>query len=105
MESTPACVGPENSLRAVRVGRNFAAQAMSVGDDGTQLFLRELRCLRIVAQREHTPGGAHLNHIGAVLDDLAHLVLHVLDAVGDAYPSGVPFVGQQVVIAMSAGDA
>src|SRR5581483_4171150 len=50
-------------------------------------------------------GGADLDHVGAVLDDFAHLVLHRLDAVGHALGLMVILEGQQVVVAVSAGDA
>ena len=40
--------------------------------------------LRIVAFGEDAAGRANLDHVSAVLDVLASLVLHVLDAVGHA---------------------
>ena len=86
MESTPASVAQTNALCSVRMRRYLASQTVSVGDDSRQFGLRVLRVLRIVAQRKHAAGSADLDDIGAVLDDLAHLVLHVLDAVGHADP-------------------
>ena len=84
---------------------DLAAEAMCVGDDGAQFLLGVLRVLGIVAQRQDAAGGADLDDVSAVLDDLAHLVLHVFDAVSDADLGGMPLVGQQVVVAMSAGNA
>src|SRR3974390_3148865 len=56
--------------------------------------------------RERTPGGArYLYDTGAVFDDFAHLVLHVLDTVGNSHGGSMPFIGQQVVIAVPTGDA
>ena len=89
----------------MRVRGDLAPQAVRIGHDRLQFRLRKLRVLRIIAQREHAAGGANLDDVGAVLDDLAHLVLHVLDSISDTDFGGVPLVGQQVVIAVSAGDA
>ena len=61
--------------------------------------------LRIVAFREHAAGGADLDQVGAVLDVLADLVLHRGDTVGYAIANLVVLRGQQVVIAVAAGDA
>ena len=78
MESTPASDGPDDSLRAVGVRGDFAAEAMGVGDDRLHLFEGVLRGLRVVALGEHAAGGADLDDVGAVLDDFANLVLHGL---------------------------
>ena len=97
--------GPENALRAVGVRGHLAAQPVGVGDDGLHLFERVLRGLGIVALGEHAAGGADLDEVGAVLDVLAHLVLHGGDAVGHAVAHRVIADGQQVVVAVAAGDA
>ena len=76
---------PENALRAVRVRRDLASQAMRVGDDGFHLFQRVGRSLRIVSVRKHAAGGANLDQVGAVLDDLADFVLHAFHAVGHSF--------------------
>ena len=87
------------------VRRDFAAEAVRIGDDGLHLFQGELRGVRIVTLGKHSASRANLDDVGAILDDLARLVLHVLNAVGNASFGGVKLVGQQVVVAMSAGDA
>ncbi len=96
---------PQNSLGAVGVGRDPAAEAVGVGDDGFHFFDRVLRGAGIVAFGEHAAGGANFDHVRAVLDDLTDFVLHAFHAVGRAVALGVKFVGQQVLVAVSAGDA
>ena len=96
---------PQNALRSVRMGCDLASQAMRVGHDGLHLLQRVLRGLGIVAVRKHAAGGANLDQVGAVLDGLADLVLHAFDAVGHAVGGDVIFEGQQVVVAVPAGDA
>ena len=76
-------------MGSVGVGGDFAAEAVSVGDDGLHFFERVLRGLRIVAEREHAAGGADLDEVGSVLDVLADLVLHSGDAIGHAVADGV----------------
>ncbi len=76
--------GPENALRAVRMRGDLASQAMGVGYDRLQFFQRVGRSLGIVAVRKHAAGGANLDQVGAVLDDLADFVLHAFHAVGHA---------------------
>src|SRR3974390_1544293 len=61
--------------------------------------------LGIIAKRQHAAGGANLDDVRSVLDDLTHLVLHILHAAGDADLRGMPLVRQQVVVPMVAGDA
>src|SRR6185312_371639 len=53
----------------------------------------------------NTARGANLDQIGAVFDDLAHLVLNLLDAVGNAIGGRVILERQEVVVTMSAGNA
>src|SRR5262249_33767174 len=95
---------PGDALRAVSVRGNFSPQAMSVGHNGLHLFQCVLRSAGIVAFGKHATRGADLDHVGAVLDDLAHLVLHSFDTVGGAVGGGVPFIGQQVLVAVTSGD-
>ena len=105
MESTPASVAQRIPCAPWACAATFAAQAMRVGDNGLHLFQGVLRGLRIVALGEHAAGGADLDEVGAVLDVLAHLVLHGGDAVGHAVAHGVIADGQQILIAVAAGDA
>src|SRR5664279_2724268 len=56
------------------------------------------------AQRKHAARRADFYDVSPVLDDLAHFVLHVFDAVGNADLSRVELVRKQVVIAVSAGN-
>src|SRR5579885_3515713 len=95
--------GPKDSLSAMCVRGDFASQAMCVGDDRLHLLKRELRSLRIVSFGEHAAGCADLHHVSAVLDHLARLVLHVLDAVGHAFRNLMIGVRKKIVVAMSAG--
>src|SRR5947199_10847349 len=87
------------------VGGHFAAQAVRVGNDGLHFLQRVLRGARVVALGEHAAGGADLDDVSAVFDDLADFVLHAFNAVGSAIAFGVILVRQQVVVAMAAGDA
>src|SRR6185312_4862348 len=96
---------PKDALGTVGVGRHFAAEAVSVSHDGLHFFQRVLRGLRVIAHGKHASGGADLNQVGAIFDDLAHLVLHGFHAVGYAIVLAVVVVGQQVVVAVAAGDA
>ena len=77
--------GPEDALRSVGVGGDFAAEAVGVGDDGLHLFEGVLAGLRIVALGEDAAGGADLDEVGAVLDVLADLMLDGGDAIGYAF--------------------
>src|SRR5438270_8562732 len=90
--------GPQNPLSTVSMGSYFAAQAMSVGDDGLHLLLGILRCLRIIASGEHSASGANLHDVGAVFDDLSRLVLHSRNAVCGSLRAGVSLERQQVVV-------
>ncbi len=101
----PGLGGPQNALCAVRVRRNLAAQAVSIGDNGFHFFQCVLRGARIVALRQHAARGAYLDDIGAVLDDLADLMLHRLDAVGHSIRLGVVLKRKQIIVAMTARDA
>ena len=53
---------------------------------------------------KHAAGGANLDHISAVFNDLADFVLHAFHAVRRAIGFGVPFVRQQVLVAVASGD-
>jgi hypothetical protein len=97
--------GKEDALRAMRVRGHLAAQAVRIGHHGLQFLEAVLAGLRIVALGQHAAGGAHLDQIGAVLDVLAHVLLHGGDAVGDAFGGGMVFGRQEVVVAVAAGDA
>src|SRR5262249_22797532 len=69
------------------------------------LFEGVLRRLRIVSLRENAASGADLDHVSAVLDVLANLVLDGCDAVGHAVSHLVIADGQKVFVAMAASDA
>src|SRR5581483_9077037 len=47
----------------------------------------------------------YLDHIGAVLDDLPRLVLHTFNSIGSTVAARVIFEGQQIVVAVPAGNA
>src|SRR5271167_664478 len=89
----------------MRMSSNFSPQAMGIGHDGLHLFQGVLRGLRIVASGEHSAGGADLDQIGAVLNVLAHLVLNGGDSVSHSISYSVILVGQQIIVAVPAGDA
>ena len=97
--------GPQNSLRAVRMRCNLAAQAMGIGDKSLYLLQRVLCGLWIVALGEHAAGGADFDQVGPVLDVLPYHVLHRGNAVGHAVRRHVVLDRQQVLIAVAAGDA
>ena len=87
------------------MSRNLAPQAMCVGHDRFQFLLRVRRSLRIVPVRKHAAGGANFDQIGAILDDLAHLVLHSFHAVRHTFRRIVKFEGQEVLVAVATRDA
>ena len=97
--------GPANAFGPVSVGGDLAAQAVGVGDDGLHFFQGVLRVLGIVSKGQHAAGGADLDHVSAVLNIFADFVLHGSNAIGNAVVGLVIFEGQQVVVAVSAGDA
>ena len=95
---------PANSLRAMSVRRDFPSQAVGICHDGLHLLERVLRSLRIISLRKYASGRTDLNQVGAVLNDLAHLVLHRFNAIRCTITGCVIFVGKQVVVAMTSGD-
>ena len=97
--------GPEDALRSVGVGGDFAAEAVGVGDDGLQLFHGVLAGLRVVAFGEDAAGGGDLDEVGAVLDVFADLMLDGGDAVGYAFAVDVVLVREKVLVHVAAGDA
>ena len=96
---------PHCALRAVCVRCHFAAQAMRVCHDRLHLFDGVLRCLRVVALRQHAAGRADLDEVGPVLDVLANLLLHLRNAIRHAVCRYVIFERQQILIAVAAGNA
>ena len=70
----------------MRVRSDLTSQPVRIGDNGFHFFERILRSVRVVTFGKHTAGGANLDHVGAVLDDFAHFVLHSLNAVGNPAP-------------------
>ena len=106
LDGVDSCFGsPENPLRPMGMGCDFAPKPVSVGDDGFHLLQRVLRRLRIVALGEHPASSANLHDIGAVLDDLARLVLDSVNAICRSLRGCVALEGEQVVIAVTAGDS
>src|SRR5215475_12653194 len=87
------------------VGCHLAAETVSVCDNGFHLLQRVLGRAGIIALGQHTTSSADLDHVCTVLDDLAYLMLHGLDAISRAIALRVIFVRQQVVITVAAGDA
>lgn len=59
----------------------------------------------MIAFGEDAAGGAHLDEIGSILDDLAHLGAGGPGTIGDRFGFMFEFGGEQIVIAMPAGDA
>src|SRR5439155_4015161 len=54
--------------------------------------------------RQNASGGADLDNVRTILDDLADLVLYVLNPVSHAFVGGVVFERKKIIVAMSAGD-
>ena len=96
---------PENPLLTVGVRGHLAAEAVGVGDESLHFFKRELGGIGVVALGEHAAGGADLDEIGTVLDVLPHHVLHSGNAVGYAVADRVVLEWEQILVAVSAGDA
>ncbi len=97
--------GPAHALGAVRVRGHLPAEPVGVRHDRLHLLERVLRRVRVVSLREHPAGRADLDHVRAVLDDLADLVLHSLDAVRHAVSLEAKRRRQQVLVAVPARDA
>jgi hypothetical protein len=68
-------------------------------------FERVLGCLGIVTFGENAAGSTDLDEVGAVFDVLANLVLDLGNAVGYAVTDVVILDRQEVVVAVTAGDA
>ena len=105
IESTPAIDAHRIPSAPCACAATLRPRPVRVSDNRFHFFQRVLRCLRIISMREHAAGRANLDHVRAVLDDLAHFVLDRFDAVSHSAIGGVVFIRQQVVVAMSAGDA
>ena len=75
---------PGDAFRAVRVSSDFAAKPVRFLHDRFHFLAGVLRGVGIVAFRHDAAGSADLDHVGAVLDVLAHFVLHGIHAIGDA---------------------
>ena len=98
--------GVFDGLRAVRMRGHFAAQLVRFFSDGLELFEGVLRCAGLVAFAEDSAGSAHLDEVGAVLDDFADFCARRPRTVGDAFGFKVVIlVGQKIVVAVTAGDA
>ena len=76
--------GPDHALLAVGVGGHEPSQAPCLLDRGFHLLERVGGVLRVVAGREHASGGEDLDDVGALLDVEAHLLAHLVHAVGHA---------------------
>src|SRR6185369_4291215 len=97
--------GPANALRAVSVCGDFAPETVSVGDKGLHFLERVLRSVGIVALGHDSAGGADLDDVGAILDDLADFMLDGWNAVGDTIRGLMEIKGKQIFVAVSAGDS
>ncbi len=75
--------GALGALGAVRVGGGLAPARVRLIDERVQLFLRQLRRVHVVVQREDAARRADLDHVGAVLDVAADGGAHGVGAVGD----------------------
>src|SRR6266436_2235811 len=72
---------PAHAFGAVRVRGHAPAEPVCVSHNRLHFFRRILRSVRVIAFREHATRGANLNHVCAIPDDFADLVLNRLDAV------------------------
>ena len=96
---------PAHAFRAVCMRGHTPAKPVCVCNNGLHLLQGILRGVRVIALRQHAAGGANLDHVRAVLDDFANLVLHSLDAVRHSISMKVQRGRQQVFVAMAAGDS
>src|SRR5580698_4846041 len=92
-------------LRTVRVRGDFAAEFVSFFDDRTQFFERVLRRAGLIAFAQYSAGCADLDNIGAVLHGFAHFRARGPGSVGDAFSAVMKLIGEEIVVAMSAGDS
>jgi hypothetical protein len=90
----------------VRVRHHPALVPPRLVDDGAHLVGPVLRHAHRVALAQHAAGGAHLDHLGAVLHLVAHRLADLVGAVGGAGAVVVlADVGAEaVVVAVPAGD-
>ncbi len=93
---------------AMAMGRCFPVPGMGFGDDGIHLLLAEFRHIDRVGLRQHPAGGHELDHVGAILDLVAHrgtaLIRTVADAVNRA--SRLDHIGRKrPLVGMSGGPA
>jgi hypothetical protein len=84
-----------------------ASEAEAVGflDNGFHFLAGVLRGVGIVALGHDTAGSADLDDVSAVLDVLANFVANRIDSIGDPWFDSVIFRSEQIVVAVTAGDA
>ena len=71
--------------RRVCMGSNFVPETMSLRDKRLHFGRTVLLQFWIIAFREHSAGGAELDHVHAILHDLPNLVHHRFDAVRSSF--------------------
>jgi hypothetical protein len=84
IESTPGRDRREDPFRAVRVRGDLDQVAVRFLDDRAQLVVGELLRADLLLERQHACGGDALDHLGAVLDLLAHRAPAFVGSVDDA---------------------
>jgi len=94
-----------DAVCAVGVDGDFDAEQVGFVDDGVHFLLGELLRADLGAFGEDAACAAELDDGGAVFDVLADFGAHAPWAVCDAAGGDVIFGGQEVVVAMAAGDA
>src|SRR4029077_7708445 len=99
--------GALGAFVAVGVRGGFAAQRVSLVDDGVQFFLSELRGVHIVGERMDAARRAHLNYVGAILVIEPHGVTSLIRPVDDtvqgiALFSEKPLAETAAMVAMAA---
>jgi hypothetical protein len=96
---------PDHALLAVAVRGDVATETVGLVHRGAHLVLRVAGVARIVVRRQYATRGEDLDHVGALLDVEAHLLAHLVHAVGDARGEVVaPVVVERVaLVAVAAG--
>src|SRR5271163_1902201 len=89
----------------MRVSGDFASELVSFRRDGLHLFKRILRRARLVSLAQHSARSANLDDIRTVLYDFANFRARSPRAVGNTLVFKMELVGQEVVVAVPAGDA
>src|SRR6266478_2129161 len=97
--------GVLDGLRAVRVRGDFAAELVGFFGDGLHFFEGVLRRAGLIAFDENAAGGADFDDVGAVLHSFPDFGASGPGAVGDAFRPEVKFGGEQIVVAVPAGNA